>query len=63
MPNQSDQPDRYRWENGKLFEYDSDQNAYIFVAAGNGRSKEETIRDYEDQRIPMSEIEEFELES
>ena len=49
-PNSTDEPDRYRWDGstGTLYEYDTDQNAYIFAAAGNGKTEAETIADYEE---------------
>ena len=39
----------YRWDGstGTLYEWSEAHKAYLFVAAANGRSKEETIQDYE----------------
>lgn len=39
--------EKYRAESGKLFKYDSDAKAYIFCAALNGRTKEQTIDNME----------------
>lgn len=46
-------PDRYRWDGstGTLYEYGKEQGAYLFAAKGNGRTEQETIRDYEKMQL------------
>ena len=46
-----DEPDKYRWECGKLYEYSKEQNGYLFVAAGNGKTKKQTIKEYEEHLL------------
>jgi hypothetical protein len=51
ITNQSNQPDRYRFDQstGSLYEYDAAQGAYLFAAKANGRTEQETISDYESE--------------
>ena len=51
ITNQSEQPDKYRWDGstGTLYEYDRPARAYLFAAKANGGTEKETIQDYEEE--------------
>jgi hypothetical protein len=38
---------KYRFESGSVYEYSAEQNAYIFIAKLNGRTRAQFIREYE----------------
>lgn len=50
--NEDNTPEQYRFDGstGTLYEYSKDQEAYIFAAKANGRSKRKTIEDYEESK-------------
>ena len=39
---------RFDQQTGTLYEFDYNQNAYVFVANANGKTESETIADYEE---------------
>lgn len=39
--------DKYRFENGSVYEYDKEQRAYVFIGKLNGRTRKQFIDDYE----------------
>ena len=39
--------DYYRFESGSVYEYDADQNAYIFIGKLNGKTRKQFIKEYE----------------
>ena len=38
---------KYRFESGAVYKYNSDQDAYIFIGKLNGRTKKQFLSDYE----------------
>lgn len=38
---------KYRFESGSVYEYDAEQNAYIFIGKLNGKTRKQFIKEYE----------------
>ena len=45
---------KYRLENGSVFEYNEEQNAYIFIGKLNGKPFKRWIKEYENKPIPYN---------
>jgi hypothetical protein len=41
--------DKYRFENGSVYEYSLEHRAYLFIGKLNGKSKRQFIREYEEE--------------
>lgn len=39
--------DQYRVESGSVYEYDKEQNAYVFIGKLNGKTRKQFIDEYE----------------
>ena len=43
--------DAYRFCNNSVYEYNREQNAYIFIGKLNGRTEEQFIQEYEEYKL------------